>query len=78
MDINNIKIVYASSLHRLRRLALSNLFNLEPDSNNISWKRINHEGPYKAIYAQRPFTFPLLSIVQVQFPVPRCPSPGGR
>jgi hypothetical protein len=64
MDMNNIKIIYASSLHWLRCLALSNLFYLAPYSNNISWKRINHESPYKDIYAQLPFTFPLLCTLQ--------------
>ena len=49
MYMNNTKIIDASSLHWLRRLALSNLFYLEPNSNNISWKKINHEGPYKAL-----------------------------
>lgn len=76
MDVNNIKIIYASSLHWLRRLTLSNMFYLAPYSNNMSWKRTNHEGRYKAIYAQPPVTFPLLCTVQ--FTVPRCPSPGGR
>jgi hypothetical protein len=76
--MNNIKLIYASSLHWLRGLALSNLFYLAPYSKNISRKRINQEGPCKAIYAQPPVTFPLLGTVQVQFTVPRCPSPGGR
>lgn len=78
MEMNNIKIIYASSLHWRRRLALSNMFYLATCSNNISRKKINHEGPYKAIHAQPPVKFPLLCTVQVQFTVPRCPSPRGR